>query len=299
MFESLILILCIIGLFFYWKYILYFFTILIFFLIIKNIYNNKKKKEQEIIKQKEETFQKKLIKKNVEENAIKRKEYIKKCQQEFSPIIQSMKEVSIQELDCKYKKKNLYDMPEYNFSTIRKNSSSKDISNFIVLDVETTGLHCKNDNIVELSAIKFIDKKPVEFMSTLINPGRKIPIEATIINNINNEMVKDSPSINNVIDSFSNFIKGFNIVGYNLEFDLKFLFINNLNLFSEKRKYYDLLPICRKHISKNYIDNYKLSTVCEYYNIFREDAHRSTSDCLATGLLFIDIADEIKEQVNF
>ena len=199
--------------------------------------------------------------------------------------------------DSVYKKKNLCDMPEISFSTIRKNSNYKDISNFIAIDVETTGLRPKNDDIIEISAVKFIDGKPLEYMSTFISPKKVIPPEATEINNITNEMVKDSPNISSVIDSFSDFIKGFNIIGYNLKFDLNFLFVNNLDLFSEKRKFYDLLPICRKHISKDYLYNYKLNTVCEYYDIYRNDSHRSMSDALATGLLFSQVSKEIKNTI--
>lgn len=85
--------------------------------------------------------------------------------------------------------------------------------------------------------------------------------------------------------------------GYNLEFDLNFLFVNNIDLFSEKRKFYDLLQICRRHISKDDVYNYKLNTVCEYYGIYRDNIHRSMSDALATGLLFSKISKQIKDAI--
>lgn len=293
MFECILVILLIIAIYFYWQYLLLFIAIFTILLVIRSIYHIKAKKEQELIRQKEyEELQEKLWQKEKEHQ-----KRIDNCKKQFIEISEKMHKIEAKINNVLYKKRPLYDMPDIVFSTIRKNSSYKDISNFIVLDVETTGLHARNDNIIEISAVKFIDGEATEYMSTLINPRKEIPVEATLINNITNEMVKDSPIISNVVDSFSSFIKGYNIVGYNLEFDLNFLFVNNLDLFSEKRKFYDLLPICRKHISKDYIYNYKLNTVCEYYNIFRDDAHRSTSDALATGLLFVDIANEIKDTI--
>lgn len=269
-------------------------------IIVFVIYKIQKGKKQKLIEQqKQEELE---LKKKQQEEARRqreeqRKQHIIKCKNDFLNISNGINRINIEIKESLYKKRNLCDMPEITFSTIRKNSNYRDISNFIAVDVETTGLQPKRDDIIEISAVKFIDGEPIECMSTLINPKKAIPTDVTEINNITNEMVKDSPSISNVIDSFSDFIKGFNIVGYNLEFDLNFLFINNLDLFSEKRKFYDLLPICRRHISKDYVCNYKLNTVCEYYNIYRDDAHRSMSDALATGLLFSNIAKEIKNTI--
>ena len=191
-----------------------------------------------------------------------------------------------------YKKKLLKDMPPYKFSQITTKTSKNTFKDFIVIDVETTGLSSKQDDIVEISAIKFKNYTPMEYMTTLIKPKKGISEEATKINNITNEMVMNCPYIEEVIDSFSEFIKGYNIIGYNLEFDLKFLYVNNLDLFTENRKFYDVLELARKVIKPEYIKNYKLTTVCDYVDLQRDDAHRALSDALATGILFRDFCIE-------
>ena len=87
-------------------------------------------------------------------------------------------------------------------------------------------------------------------------------------------------------------------MGHNLEFDLKFLYRNGINFLSHKRKYYDTLKIAKTVLKRgdslnSDVSDYKLTTLCDYYDIRDNDsAHRSLSDALSTGLLFKNLADE-------
>ncbi len=223
-----------------------------------------------------------------------RENYIKNREKEFLLTLQDIKYISPKISKKFVPRQFLKNFPYYDFCSIRKNTPNSTLENFVVIDTETTGLHPSSDEILEISAIKFIDSNPVECLSTLVRPKTKISEQVTSINHITNDLVQHSPNINCIIEDFSNFIHGFNIVGYNLDFDLKFLYVNGLKLFDEKRKFFDVLDICKKYFGKNTIENFKLDTICEVCNLYRPQAHRATEDALATGILFRDIGNKIK-----
>jgi DNA polymerase III epsilon subunit-like protein len=68
---------------------------------------------------------------------------------------------------------------------------------FIALDLETTGLNPIDDTIIEIAAIRFnieleggdFVMKNLEERSMLINPGRQLEQEVTMITGISNEML--------------------------------------------------------------------------------------------------------------
>ena len=77
---------------------------------------------------------------------------------------------------------------------------------YIVFDLETTGVNPDKDDIIEISALKVRDHEVKEEYSALVNPGRHIPAQATAVNGITDEMVADAPDIKTVMAQFMEFI---------------------------------------------------------------------------------------------
>ena len=106
-------------------------------------------------------------------------------------------------------------------------------------------------------------------------------------------MVRDMPTINQIIEDFDKFVDGFSIVGYNICFDLKFLYCNGSNIIENKTKIYDVYELAKK-VFKNEPNDYKLETICrQMCNLYLDTNHRSLIDCYATNIIFNKCIEEI------
>ncbi len=101
---------------------------------------------------------------------------------------------------------------------------------YIVLDIETTGLSPEFTAITEIGAAKIIDGMVTEVFDELINPQVNIPDNIVDLTGINNEMVKDKRLIDEVLPDFIDFCGEFPILGHNVMFDYSFLKTNALRL---------------------------------------------------------------------
>lgn len=183
----------------------------------------------------------------------------------------------------------LKDLPDYSFSNITRTTRLDSIFPLVFLDVETTGLYPSKSEIVEVSAIKFESGMvPVSCFTTRCKPSKPIPEEASSINHITDDMVKDAPSFREIAPALTEYLRGCNVAGHNLDFDLRFIFAHGAEL-PENKRFYDTLDLAHYAIPESQIWNYKLDTLCDHYRIRREKAHSSLSDCYATSKLFANL----------
>jgi DNA polymerase III epsilon subunit-like protein len=96
-------------------------------------------------------------------------------------------------------------------------------SEFIALDLETTGLSKYHDSIVEIAAIKYQNCVETDKFVTLVNPNVSIPPGATYIHGITNEMVKDYPTIETIMPQLLHFLGDKLLAGHNAHFDVGFI----------------------------------------------------------------------------
>ena len=168
-------------------------------------------------------------------------------------------------------------------TNIIKTTDIQKLFPLVVVDVETTGLKPQGNDIIEVSAIKYGSSfVPESCFTTLCKPRNHIPAEASKINHITDEMVEAAPPFSLIAAGLSEYMKGCNVVGQNVEFDTDFLYTCGVEL--PETKYFDTCQLAR-YTLKDMV-NYKLPTLCSHYGIYRDDAHRSLSDAYATALVF-------------
>lgn len=158
---------------------------------------------------------------------------------------------------------------------------------YIAFDTETTGFSAYNDRIIELGAVLFEDGKAVKSFGSLVNAGKRVPARATMVNNITNDMLADSPKEDEVYPEFVEFlgdaITGDTIIcAHNASFDMRFLAATFERLgIDASIKFVDTLALCKKYVEGTC--DHKQPTMADHFNISQEDAHRAQSDALVCG----------------
>jgi len=173
-------------------------------------------------------------------------------------------------------------------------------SEFIVLDVETTGLHPIGDRVIEIAAFRVAGgngrmRLQEEFV-TLVNPGRPLPPTIVHLTGITPEMVARAPRFEEIVDELVAFLGPRVLVAHNARFDLAFL---NAELQRTRHKRLGHPRLCTLALSRRLfpeLPNYRLPTVARYLGIEMERWHRARSDAWATARLFLRLLDPLAER---
>ena len=97
------------------------------------------------------------------------------------------------------------------------------IDTYVCIDLETTGLNPKIDKIIEIGAIRVVDKKPADTFSSFINPARKLDEKIVNLTKITDNDWEGAPFIGDVISDVLEFIGDLPLLGHNVLFDYSFL----------------------------------------------------------------------------
>lgn len=163
------------------------------------------------------------------------------------------------------------------------NPSVKKVADYVVLDFETTGLRPGADQIIQVGAVKYKNHEQMDIMNQLVNPLRSISTRITSLTGITNDMVRNEPKIEFVINQLIKFIGDLPIVAHNASFDMGFLYALEDKVEVPTYTVIDTLKLSRKII--NQTPNHKLTTLTQYLQI-EHDAHNALGDCLATAKIY-------------
>lgn len=156
---------------------------------------------------------------------------------------------------------------------------------YVVFDIETTGLNKDFDKIIEIGALKYRNNILVSEFNYLVNPKIKIPEIITTITGINDEDLINEDTIDNILPKFIDFIEDLPLIAHNSEFDLGFI-NTNLKLLGMNKlnnKNIDTLLLAKKYLPQMY--NYKLETLKKYFKI-KQISHRAIGDCYTANYVY-------------
>lgn len=160
----------------------------------------------------------------------------------------------------------------------------------VVFDFETTGLNHKQSRIIEIGAVKYVNRREVDRMSTFVNPGIAISSIITKITGITQEMLIDAPKILDVLPQFHNFLRGSIGIAHNAEFDVGMLFYESQRIGMQC----DYTVFCTLKLARALvkIERRNLDALAAHFNLSFESRHRSIGDILVTAQVLWNILDE-------
>ncbi len=168
------------------------------------------------------------------------------------------------------------------------------IKDYVAFDLETTGLNVETDQIIEIGALKVVEGKVCERFIEFLKPESPITPLITSITGITNEMVSCARDTKTIIGEFVDFCGDSVLIGHNIMFDYKFMRKYTTKYgFSFEKFGIDTLKIARK--THKELESKSLGTLCAYYQITNQAAHRAYHDALATAKLYHMLAHDFED----
>lgn len=93
----------------------------------------------------------------------------------------------------------------------------------IVLDTETTGLSCAENELIEISAARLRGREVVDRFDTFVHPNGLIPLEITELTSITNADVAHAPRAEEAVAALEEFVQGCPVIAHNATFDRSFI----------------------------------------------------------------------------
>ncbi|MAT04480.1 MAG: hypothetical protein CL424_05490 [Acidimicrobiaceae bacterium] len=154
---------------------------------------------------------------------------------------------------------------------------------FCVLDLETTGGSRTDDMITEVGVVKVRGGECLGTFHTLVNPGRAIPPQITVLTGLTDAVVRTAPRIETVLGTLRDFLGDSVFVAHNASFDLGFL---RAAFERDGRGAYeptvvDTAALARRML-RDEVPNCKLSTLASRLRLDHTPTHRALDDALAT-----------------
>jgi CRISPR-associated protein Cas2 len=170
---------------------------------------------------------------------------------------------------------------------VSKQKNSAFPQEYIVVDVETTGLSAQTDEIIEIGAIKVRASVSDEEFQALVRIRGGVSEEITKLTGITDqELLEKGRELGVVLPEFLEFAGYLPLVSHNIGFDLGFIraACERCELPAPGTMCIDTLRLARKTLEDP--PDFKLGTLLKYLEIEPGQAHRSIGDCISTKLLY-------------
>lgn len=159
----------------------------------------------------------------------------------------------------------------------------------VALDTETTGFDPGGNAVIEVGCVTLEDGRIASTWSSLVRPGRPIPVGASSVHGITDAMVVGAPEPAAVAAALRDACAGRTLILHNAGFDLAFVsgLLRAAGLPELLNPIVDTVGLARGILDAR---SYSLGALAELLGLPGEPRHRALGDALTTARLFLALA---------
>jgi len=190
----------------------------------------------------------------------------------------------------------LYMIEDYFIGAIKPREFDLNRGPIVVFDLESTGLNIRYDKITEIGAVKIVDGMIVDRFDELVNPGIEIPKVIEEKTKITNQLVKNKPSIKEILPFFLKFIDGSVLVSHNLSFDYNLLNEEMVNNGFKELENSGIDTLALSHYLFPANRSHNLESLSKRLNVVydKESAHRGDYDAEVLSECYLNMRNLLK-----
>ena len=163
---------------------------------------------------------------------------------------------------------------------------------FVVVDLETTGLAAAGASILEIGAVRVAGLKVRSRFETLVRPPGRVPPAIVALTGIHDEMVAEAPIANQALRAFRRWLDATPnapFVAHNASFDHGF---TSRALARCGLPAYRGPLLCTRKLGRRLVPElgrYNLDHLCAHFGVANRARHRALGDADATAGILIDL----------
>jgi DNA polymerase III epsilon subunit family exonuclease len=168
---------------------------------------------------------------------------------------------------------------------------------FVVFDLETTGLSARSSRICEIGAVRVSSLEPGDTFQTLVRTGVPLPAPIRALTGIRDEELRLAPGIGSAIRHFLAFAGDATLVAHNARFDTAFL-DRQLDRLTGRRlaaPALDTAALARRLLDGR-VRRVSLAALANFYGTSVSPCHRALPDAEATAEVLIRLIGEAQER---
>jgi DNA polymerase III epsilon subunit family exonuclease len=165
-----------------------------------------------------------------------------------------------------------------------------DEAEFVVFDLETTGLSAERNRICEVGAVRVRGLELVDSFQSLVNPGVALPEPVARLTGLREQELRRAPSVARVVERFLAFAGDELLVAHNARFDQRFLDRQLVVLHGRRLSE---APLCTAALARRLLEGrlrrVGLASLAHFFGVPTRPCHRALPDAEATAQVLVHL----------